>query len=114
MVYIDENGAVLESVDLTKGRLEDAEWIDHPATAQQGHFEYDVMPGGGRVQRYVVDVPFAPARREVTAQRYIPYTRDELAVIAQSDHDARLRALEEASAEQGAALAAMIGGVADA
>lgn len=103
MIYIDENGAVIENVELSKGYLEDAEWIDHPATEQQGHFEYDALPGGGRLQRYIVDVPYAPAYREVTVQRFIPYSEAELEAMAKNDYGARIAALEAQNAEYEAA-----------
>lgn len=96
MVYIDENGAVLESVDLSKGYLEDAEWVDHAEVPQQGHFEYEDLNGGGKLQKYIVDVEYKAAWREVTAQRYILYTEADLEAIAKSDYAARLEALEAA------------------
>lgn len=114
MVYIDENGAVLETVDLSKGYLVDAGWVDHPAVPQKGHFEYEALPGGGRLQRYVVDTPYQPAYREVTTQKYILYTEEELAVIARGGHGARLDALEAKTKEHEDALGALIGGVEDA
>lgn len=112
MVYIDENGALLESVDLTIGYLEDVEWVDHPETPQKGHYEYDELPGGGRLQRYVEEVPYAPAYREVTIQRYIPYSEEELAAMNRN-YGAQIEELNATVAEQKAALEAIIGGVAD-
>lgn len=113
MVYIDENGNQLESIDLTKGYLEDAQWVDHPAVNEVGHYEYEKLKNGGRLQKYVIDTQYQPAWREVTAQRYIPYTEEELALNAKADHAARLEALEVSTAEQREALDALIGGVAD-
>ena len=81
MVYIDETGAVLSSVDLKKGFLVDEEWIDYPEVPQEGHYEYEALSGGGRLQRWVVDVPYAPAHREVTVMKYIAYTEAELAAL---------------------------------
>lgn len=89
MIYVGENGAVIESIDLSKGYLVDEEWIDHPAVQQEGHYEY-----AGRVQTYVVDTPAAGAWREVTKQRFIPYTQEELTAIERKKYDARLESLE--------------------
>lgn len=115
MVYIDETGAVLGSVDLKKGYLEDVEWIDHPEVPQEGHYEYEALEGGGRLQRYVVDVPYQSAYREVTVQKYIPYTQEELDVLARGDgYGVRIGALEARTAEHDDALNALIGGAADA
>lgn len=114
MVYVDENGQVLESVDLTLGYLEDAEWTEHPEIPQRVHYEYEALRGGGRLQRAVVDTPYTPAWREVTKQRYVPYTDEELALMRKADHAARLESLESETAEQRSALEALMGGVADA
>lgn len=97
MVIVDESGNELESVDMTLGRLVDDAWIDHPARAQQGHYAYEKTEGGGVVQRYVVDSPASSAWREVTRQRYVPYTQDELSAIRWGDFGARLNDLEESS-----------------
>lgn len=96
MVYVDESGAVLESVDLSIGYLEDAEWVDHPEVEEIGHYEYEELKGGGQLQKYVVDTPYQAAWREVTKQKYIPYTEAELAQIARQDYASRLDALEAA------------------
>ena len=92
MKYIDEEGNELEGVDLTAGYLEDAEWIDHAEVPQEEHYEYTDLAGGGQRQKAVIDVPYAPAWREVTAQRYIPYTQEQLAELARQDYRARLDA----------------------
>lgn len=103
MVYIDEQGNVLERVDLNLGYLVDAEWTDHPETKEEGHYEYEeigrVEGGDGepivsRLQRYVVDVPYAPAWREVTVQKFVAYTEEELAILARRDSAERLCAVE--------------------
>ena len=115
MVYIDETGAVLDSVDLKKGYLVDEEWIDHPEVKREGHYEYEDLPGGGRLQRYVVDTPYQPGYREVTVQRYILYTEEELEILNKSDgYGLRIDALEAKTNEHEDALNALIGGVADA
>lgn len=103
MVYIDQNGDRLERVDLTLGYLEDAEWIDHGEVAGKHHYAYEALPGGGKLQKIVVDVPRQAAWREVTVQRYIPYTADELAAIARGEYGARLDKLEAHQAEYEAA-----------
>lgn len=95
MVYIDENGNVLESVDLNLGHLEDAEWIDHPEIEQTGHYEYEKLnENGGQIQKYIIDTPWQPAYREVTKQRYILYTEEELASMAKANYAQRLEDLE--------------------
>ena len=95
MVYIDENGVQIENPDLSRGHLVDAEWVDHPAQDQKGHYEYK-----NGVQTFVVDQPAASAWREVTVQCYVPYTEEELAAIGDSNYVARLNALEAAGAAQ--------------
>jgi hypothetical protein len=77
MVYIDENGAEIESFDLKKGYLVDEEWIDHPAIPEVGHYEYEPLTNGGRRQKYVVDEEGIPAWREVTKQKYVLYQQEE-------------------------------------
>lgn len=96
MVYIDETGAQIESYDLTKGYLEDAEWIDHPAVKQAGHYEY----GKNDVQRYVIDTPARAARREVTVRRFVRYTDEELAQRNAPTVEDRIAALEDAIISQ--------------
>lgn len=110
MKYIDEEGNELEGVDLTAGYLEDAEWIDHAEVSQAVHYEYEDLAGGGQRQRAVIDVPYAPAWREVTAQRYIRYTHEQLSEMARRNyalrldgHDMDIRALSEQQAAYEAA-----------
>lgn len=100
MVYIDENGSVLESVDLSKGRLEDAEYVDHPEVEEVGHYEYVDLEGGGQLQKYIVDIPHKSAYREVTVQRYIRYTEEELAIFARESYEGRINTLEQAIVNQ--------------
>lgn len=114
MVYIDENGEVLESVDLSLGRLEDVEVAEYPEIKEVGHYEYDDLEGGGRLQRYVIDVPYRPPRSEVVKQRYIPYTAEELEAIAKRDYGARLNVLEEQTQAHGEMLTAIEEGIANA
>lgn len=100
MIYIDESGMQIETPDLSRGYLVDHEWIDHPAQAQIGHYEY-MEDEGARLQVYVVDTPAAPARREITAQKYIRYTEAELeAMNRPASVEARVAALEAAIINQ--------------
>lgn len=94
MVYIDETGKQIENPDLSLGYLVDAEWTDHPAQKQQGHYEYAETGTGGRVQTYVIDRPAKAAWREVTVRKYIPYSADELEAQRKADYAKRLDALE--------------------
>ena len=114
MVYVDENGAVLEDVDLTKGYLVDEEWVDHPAVKQKGHYEYAETETGGRVQTFVVDTPASSAWREVTKRRYIPYTEEELETIERGKYGVRLDALEAQAKAHDEVLTAIEEGIADA
>ena len=116
MKYIDEQGKPLESVDLKLGYLEDAEWVDHQEVQEVGHYEYEPLDGGGQLQRYVVTTPYQAAWREVTVQRYIRYTPEDLEAIAAGDYAARLSALEAASRAQSdtnALLSAQVQAVSD-
>ena len=88
MKIIDENGAVVESPDLTLGYLmDDTEPVEHPAVKgveEVSHYEtVTEYPGGGRDVRKVIDVPGVPAQaawtEQVPVQRYIRYTDEELA-----------------------------------
>lgn len=111
MKYIDEEGKELEGVDLTAGYLEDAEWIDHAEVPQEEHYEYTDLEGGGQRQNVIIDVPYAPAWREVTAQRYIRYTQEQLAELARQNyrvrldgHDAEIQAINDQRAAWESAL----------
>ena len=95
MIYIDENNNQINDYDLTLGYLVDHEWIDHPAVAQSGHYEYQ-----DNVQTFIVDVQATPAWREVTTQRFVLYTEAELAHMAKLDYATRLENLEVADNEQ--------------
>lgn len=95
MVIVDESGNVLESADLTAGRLVDDAWIDHPATAQEGHYAYEKDEKGNVIQRFVLDRAAQSAWREVTQKRYVPYTQEELLSMRAADTGARITALEE-------------------
>lgn len=115
MIYIDVNGNQIETFDLTKGYLKDAEWVDYPEVPEEGHYEYTLLPDGGRLQTYVADVEYCPAWREVTVKQYIPYTDEELQAIAARDYLARLDAhevkLQAMADEQAACVVAYLEGV---
>lgn len=77
MVYVDESGNVIENPDLNAGHVVDYEWVDHPAQAQEGHYEYRRNERGGMVQTYVIDRAAQAAWREVTVQMYIADDKKE-------------------------------------
>lgn len=88
MKIIDENGAAIETPDLTLGYLvDDTEPVEHPAVEgveEVSHYETVAeYPNGGRDVRKVIDVPGVPAQaawlEQVPVQRYIRYTAEELA-----------------------------------
>ena len=88
MKIIDENGAAIETPDLTLGYLvDDTEPVEHPSVEgvdEVSHYETVAeYPNGGRDVRKVIDVPGVPAQaawtEQVPVQRYIRYTAEELA-----------------------------------
>ena len=88
MKIIDENGAVIETPDLTQGWLRsETEAVEHPAqegVPELSHYETVAeYPNGGKDVRKVIDVPGMPAQdawtEQVPIQRYILYTAEELA-----------------------------------
>ena len=88
MKIIDENGAAIESPDLTLGYLvDDTEPVEHPAVEgveEVSHYEtVTEYPNGGKDVQRVVDVPGVPAQaawtEQMPVQRYIRYTAEELA-----------------------------------
>ena len=100
MKIIDENGAVVESPDLTLGYLmDDTEPVEHPAVKgveEVSHYEtVTEYPGGGRDVRKVIDVPGVPAQaawtEQVPVQRYIRYTAEELAAQEEERKKAEAR-----------------------
>ena len=88
MKIIDENGAAIETPDLTLGHLVGGtEPVEHPAVEgveEVSHYEtVTEYPGGGRDVRKVIDVPGVPAQaawtEQVPIQKYVRYTAEELA-----------------------------------
>ena len=88
MKIIDENGAAIETPDLTLGYLTaSTEEITHPAVEgveEQWHWEtVTEYPNGGMDVQRVVDVLGVQAQEEwveqVPIQKYIRYTAEELA-----------------------------------
>ena len=88
MKIIDENGAAIETPDLTLGYLvDDTEPVEHPSVEgvdEVIHYETVAeYPNGGRDVRKVIDVPGVPAQaawtEQMPVQRYIRYTSEELA-----------------------------------
>ena len=88
MKIIDENGAAIETPDLTLGYLvDDTEPVEHPAVEgveEVSHYETVAeYPNGGKDVQRVVDVPGVPAQaawtEQMPVQRYIRYTAEELA-----------------------------------
>lgn len=88
MKIIDENGAAIETPDLTLGYLVGGtEPVEHPAVEgveEQWHWEtVTEYPNGGKDVQKVVDRPGVQAQEEwveqVPIQKYIRYTAEELA-----------------------------------
>ena len=88
MKIIDENGAAIETPDLTLGYLTAAaEEVTHPAVKgveEQLHWEtVTEYPNGGRDVQKIIDRPGVQAQEEwvekVPIQKYIRYTAEELA-----------------------------------
>ena len=100
MKIIDENGAAIETPDLTLGYLVGGtEPVEHPAVEgveEVSHYEtVTEYPGGGRDVQKVIDVPGVTAQaawtEQVPVQRYIRYTEEELAAQEQAKKDAEER-----------------------
>ena len=88
MKIIDENGAAIETPDLTLGYLVGGtEPVEHPAVEgveEQWHWEtLTEYPNGGKDVQKIIDVPGVQAQEEwveqVPIQKYIRYTAEELA-----------------------------------
>ena len=113
MKIIDENGAAIETPDLTLGHLVGGtEPVEHPAVEgveEVSHYEtVTEYPGGGRDVRKVIDVPGVPAQaawtEQVPVQRYIRYTEEELAAREKErqKHEAKDKLPETVAALQAA------------
>lgn len=115
MKIIDENGAAIETPDLTLGYLTTStEEITHPAVEgveEQWHWEtVTEYPNGGKDVQKVVDRPGVQAQEEwveqVPIQKYIRYTAEELAAQEEARKKAEAREkLPETVAALQAALA---------
>ena len=99
MKIIDENGAAIETPDLTLGYLvDDTEPVEHPAVEgveEVSHYETVTEYPGGRDVRKVIDVPGVPAQaawtEQVPIQKYIRYTAEELAAQEEARKKAEAR-----------------------
>lgn len=96
-VYDDKLMVELKEYDLTKGYLEDAQIVSkhHEATPRKFHYEvmeHDSIEG---LRHEVEDAPAQPAWDEYEAvKRYVPYTEEELAAIAEKEKQEKLAAEE--------------------
>ena len=99
MKIIDENGAAIETPDLTLGYLVGGtEPVEHPAVEgveEVSHYETVTEYPGGRDVRKVIDVPGVPAQaawtEQVPIQKYIRYTAEELAAQEEARKKAEAR-----------------------
>ena len=115
MKIIDENGAALETPDLTLGWLRDeTEAVEHPAqegVPELSHYETVAeYPNGGKDVRKIIDREGIPARdawtEQVPIQRYIRYTAEELAAKEEERKKAEQAAQLPTTEERLAALEA--------
>lgn len=96
-VYDDKLMMELKDYDLTKGHLEDAQIVSkhHEATPRKFHLEvmqHDSIEG---LRHEVEDAPAQPAWDEYEiVKRYVPYTEEELAAIAEKERQEKLAAEE--------------------
>lgn len=96
-VYDEKLMVELKEYDLTKGYLEDAQIVSkhHEATPRKFHYEnmkHDSIDG---LRHEVEDAPAQPAWDEYEAvKRYVPYTDEELAAIAEKEKQEKLAADE--------------------
>lgn len=96
-VYDEKLMVELKEYDLTKGYLEDAQIVSkhHEATPRKFHLEvmeHDSIDG---LRHEVEDAPAQPAWDEYEAvKRYVPYTEEELAAIAEKEKQEKLAAEE--------------------
>ena len=113
MKIIDENGAVIETPDLTQGWLRsETEAVEHPAqegVPELSHYETVAeYPSGGKDVRKVIDREGVPPQdawtEQVPIQRYIRYTAEELAARKEAEQAAQLPTTEERLAALEAAM----------
>lgn len=132
MKIIDENGVELvEEPDLTKGHLVmDEEIVHHDAVLavrKVSHLEtVEGFKNGGKMVKEIIDVPPVAAKpawdEAVQVQRYVPYTAEELAAMAEELRQKqererlpdRVAEVEDALCEQDAANAQRLGAIEDA
>lgn len=96
-VYDDKLMVELNEYDLTKGHLEDAQIVSkhHPATPRKFHLEVMQHDSISGLRHEVKDAPAKPAWDEYEAvKRYVPYTEEELAAIAEKEKQEKLAAEE--------------------
>lgn len=100
MKIIDENGAAIETPDLTLGYLVGGtEPVEHPAVEgveEQWHWEtVTEYPNGGKDVQKIVDRPGVQAQEEwveqVPIQKYVRYTAEELAAQEEERKKAEAR-----------------------
>ena len=100
MKIVDENGAAIETPDLTLGYLVGGtEPVEHPAVEgveEQWHWEtVTEYPNGGKDVRKVIDTPGVAAKaawtEQVPIQRYVRYTAEELAAQEEARKKAEAR-----------------------
>ena len=115
MKIIDENGAVIETPDLTQGWLRsETEAVEHPAqegVPELSHYETVAeYPSGGKDVRKVIDREGVPAQdawtEQVPIRRYIRYTAEELAAQEEEKKKAEQKAQLPTTEERLAALEA--------
>lgn len=99
-VYDDKLMVELKEYDLTKGYLEDAQIISkhHEATPRKFHYEIMEHDSIFGLRHEVEDAPAQSAWDEYEAvKRYVPYTDEELAAIAErkKQDEANAKAAEE-------------------
>ena len=94
-IYNENMELLTESVDLSKGRLEERNHtIHHDAVAavkEKFHYKtIKVYPNGGKDMEKVIDVEGVEGQEawdeEVTVQVYVPYTQAELDLIKSQEY----------------------------
>lgn len=96
-VYDEKLMVELKEYDLTKGYLEDAQIVSkhHEATPRKFHYEVMEHDSISGLRHEVEDAPAQPAWDEYEAvKRYVPYTDEELAAIAEKEKQEKLAAEE--------------------